>query len=84
MLEPSVETARLALSNTELEQIKTLVKQVRNTKHFRQILQSAKPALRRQVYELIAPLLGFEAPPFDIMMKAQLKRERHGKKKGQS
>jgi hypothetical protein len=80
MLQPTVETARVSLQQAEVEQIKVLAQKIRNTKHFRAILKDARPDLREEVYDLIAPLLEFKPPPFSKMMKAQIKRENKGRK----
>ena len=84
MFEPTIETARVSLQHTEIEQIKDLVKKIKNTKHFRAILTDARPDLREEVYDLIAPLLKFQPPPFSKMMKAQLKRLKHENKGSKS
>jgi len=80
MFEPTLETARASLQQAEAEQIKVLAKKIRNTKHFRAILQDARPDLREEVYDLVAPLLEFQPPPYQKMMKVQLRHEKTRRK----
>jgi hypothetical protein len=78
------DVTRTTLHNAEVEQIRSLAKQIRNSKHFKTILRDARPEMRRGVYDLLAPLLVFDVAPFDKLMKATLKREQRGKIKGKS
>jgi hypothetical protein len=78
------DVTKTTLRNAEVEQIRTLAKQIRNSKHFKTILRDARPEMRRGVYDIIAPLLGFDVAPFDKLMRAILKRESRGKIKGKS
>jgi hypothetical protein len=73
--EPTFESAEISLGQAEVEQVKGLVKHIRNTKHFKAILKDARPEMRRGVYDLLKPLLEFNVAPFDKLMKATLKRE---------
>jgi hypothetical protein len=55
--------------NKELDYMKSLAGMVRDNAHFRQVLQDANPALRRQVYEHIKPHLKFKPKPYFLLMK---------------
>ena len=84
MIEVSPETAKLALNQAELEQVKILAKQITNLKQLRAILRQADPKMRRGVYELIKPLLvslSVPVPEYEKLMKAVLKHENKGKKR---
>ena len=76
---PTIETAKASLQQAEVEQIKVLAKKIRNTKHFRVILKDARPDLREEIYELLVPLLLFNPPPYNKMMKVTLRKEKHEK-----
>lgn len=44
--------------------IKVWASRIRNNAHLRQVLRSADPAKRREVYQQIAPLVRFKVLPF--------------------
>lgn len=73
-LDPNV--TRTALHNAEVEQIRSLAKQIRNSKHFKTILRDARPEMRRGVYDILVKLINFKVPSYEKLMKATLKKEK--------
>jgi len=61
--------AKTWLIKKKLEQVEKLAPQIRDNKHFREILKSADPRFRQSVYEQLKPLLKFKAKPYFLLNK---------------
>lgn len=56
-----------AITLSEVEKVRHLAGQIKDNRQFRKILKSAKPTMREEVYNMIAPHLSFKPWPYNLI-----------------
>jgi len=51
----------------DMDRIMALAADIKDNHQLRQVIRSAKPALRLDVYRLIAPFLSFDPKPYSLL-----------------
>lgn len=59
---------RTAEEITEKLKLRIYALRIHNNKQLRKVLMDADPAMRKQVYELLRPLLKFKPTPYIVLM----------------